>query len=184
MKPPRKKQKNTDELAVWVQTEGRRRGLTERFMAERRGVSTATIRRAKATPLTRDMLARYAAPSPAQREADAARLATLLQEQAAETEADEPMVDWLADLLAAEVEDGAGVVFRMLPGALLCELARDEHVVSALACIALVSADTGDDDDTQEAHATRARDLLAAAAAELVVVQAKHFPDDSQEIQS
>lgn len=182
MKRPPKKPKCTDELAYQVQYVGKPRGWTERYQAALHGVSTATIRRAKSMTVSRETMERHAArPAPRQSAADSAKLAALLQEQANEAEADAEIVPWLAELLAADVADGADVVFRMLPGALLCELAREEHVVTALACLALVSADTGDDDDTREAHIARARDLLVAAAGELANVHSAHFDDEETE---
>ena len=125
----------------------------------------------------RAMARPVAPPPPVQAPADAAKLAELLQEQAAEAEAE--IVPWLAELLAADVADGADVVFRMLPAALLAELAADEHVVSALATIALVASDDGEIE--RAPHIAAARDLLVAAAGELAGVHAGHFADDEPE---
>lgn len=120
--------------------------------------------------------------APVQSAADAARLAALLQEQAAAepaAEADEPMAEWLATLLATEVADGADVVLVMLPAALVAELAAAEHVRRSLACLALVATDTDEIDEPE--HLAAARALLAAAAGELAVVQAAHFADAERE---
>lgn len=178
MKRPTKKPKCTDELAYQVQYVGKPRGWTERYQAALHGVSTATIRRAKSMTVSRETLERHARPAPRQSAADAAKLVALLSAEP-EPEADEPMVEWLADLLAADVADGADVVLCMLPAALSAELAREEHVVSALACLALVSADDGELE--REPHIAAARDLLVAAAGELAAVHSAHFSDDESE---
>lgn len=174
MKRPPRKPKCTDELAYQVQYVGKPRGWTERYQAALHGVSTATIRRAKSMKVSRETIARHAAP-PKQSPADTAKLVELLQETAAPEPADEPMVEWLADLLDAPAEDGAAVVFARLPAACLAELAAPEHVRRALACVALVSTDDGEPE-----HLDRARAVLVGAAGELATVQAAHFEEETR----
>ena len=174
MKKTSKKPKCTPDLAYQVQVVGAPRGWTERYMAQRFGVSTATIRRAKSMPVSRETIARHAAP-PKQSPADAAKLVELLS-AAPEPEADEPMVEWLAALLDAPAEDGAAVVFCRVPAACLAELAAPEHVRRALACVALVSTDDGEPE-----HLARARAVLVGASGELATVQAAHFPAEEPE---
>ena len=100
---PRRKTKLTEELAFQVHDLARR-GWTERSMAHRFGVSTGTVRRAKAMPLTRQLpplYAKKAAPAPAapeQSPEDADRLAGLLQAD----DAPESEPDLIADLFAAQ----------------------------------------------------------------------------------
>gem|GEM_PF-6134297 len=126
----------------------------------------------------RAMARPVAPPPPVQSEADASRLAALLQQAAdePEPEAEEPMVEWLAELLDAPADDGADVVFARVPAACLAELAAPEHVRRALACVALVSTDDG-----EPGHLARARAVLVGASGELATVQAAHFPAEEPE---
>lgn len=101
---PRRKTKLTEELAYQVHDLARR-DWTERSMAHRFGVSTGTIRRAKAMPLTRPLPPLYAtkkaAPAPVvpvQSPEDADRLVALLSDD----DAPESEPDFIADLFAAQ----------------------------------------------------------------------------------
>jgi len=103
---PRRKTKLAEELAFQVHDLARR-GWTERSMAHRFGVSTGTVRRAKAMPLPRPLPPLYgakkAAPAPVapvQSPEAADRLAALLSAD----DAPESEPDIIADLFAAQAE--------------------------------------------------------------------------------